>query len=111
MHIHMLARMLGTSESYADVLILCRVRIICSAFILFTELLPDRLKTRYASKVKWLSLHTTFLHAPDTPVDETPPTPRAVYNMLRPLASLMRHITTNIHHHTIHIHNTLMNSR
>jgi hypothetical protein len=26
--------------------------------VLFTKSLPDRLKTRYASKVKWLSLRT-----------------------------------------------------
>jgi hypothetical protein len=62
--------------------------------VLFTKSLPDRLKARYASKVKWLSLPTHLLHAPDTPADEPPPPSRAVYNMFRPLASLMRHITT-----------------
>ena len=80
--------------------------------ILFSKPLPVRLKTHYATKVKWLSLHTTCLHAPDTPVDKPPPTPRHVYDMFRPLASNMRHITTT--HScttTIHIHDKLMNSR
>jgi len=61
---------------------------------MFTKPLPVRLKTRYASNVAWLSLRTHLLHAPDTPLDEPPPPPRAVYNMFRPLASRMCHITT-----------------
>ena len=62
--------------------------------ILFSKPLIVRLKTRYATKVKWLSLHTTCPHAPDAQDDKPPLTTRHVCDMFRPLASIMRHITT-----------------
>ena len=62
--------------------------------VLFTKSLPDRLKTRYASKVKWLSLRMHLIQAPDTPADTPPPPSRALYNMFRPLAALMGYTST-----------------
>jgi hypothetical protein len=70
--------------------------------VLFTKSLPDRLKTRYASKVKWLSLRTHLIHAPDTPANTPPPPSSALYNMFRPLAALMGYTTSTpppLHHY------------
>jgi len=83
--------------------------------VLFTKPLPDRLKTRYAFKVQWLSLRTHLLHAPDTPADEPPPPIRRVQYVSPSRLTHAPHnhhsCTITFHHYTINIHDTLMNSR
>ena len=73
---------------------------------LFTKSLPDRLKTRYASKVKWLSLRMHLIQAPDTPADTPPPPSCTLYNMFRPLAALMGYTTTTPVPHHLPIHHS-----